>query len=332
MDRKQMCVTNVKYKKPTQNEAKRMKNLLGYLTYRDSRDDYVRQVRGVERWVDGGMGKSVTQIANRCDDYQSDHVLLFSLICNPNPDLIRMIQHDQREQFVRQLTERTVEDFFEARGIDTGVEYSYVTHHRNTDGEEAPGQHDPHTHIVLPGTYYDPDEGRRKPLYFSQNKQVNHIELLHTITQYNMADLMDRYAGRDWEQRYDALAAIRERQEQIAYAEEAHGTLESTAIWSGARRTDEETSAVGYYGYFKDRDNQTSLQFRPLVTGLEHDEAEVFARFLNREMRENMAAWDACGHMLRNMSQTERYTFYEHVKRELPEIEMSAGLSLTFDL
>jgi hypothetical protein len=33
MDRKQMCVTNVKYKKPTQNEARRMKNLLKYLTY-----------------------------------------------------------------------------------------------------------------------------------------------------------------------------------------------------------------------------------------------------------------------------------------------------------
>jgi len=43
MDRKQMCVSNVKYKKPTQNEAKRMKNLLGYLAYRDSRDDYVPQ-------------------------------------------------------------------------------------------------------------------------------------------------------------------------------------------------------------------------------------------------------------------------------------------------
>ena len=74
-----MCVTNVKYKKPTQNEAKRMKNLLKYLTYRDSRDDYVPQVSGVERWVDHGMGKSVTQIANTCEAYQSDHVLLFSL-------------------------------------------------------------------------------------------------------------------------------------------------------------------------------------------------------------------------------------------------------------
>src|SRR5690606_14905259 len=127
MDRKQMCVSNVRYKKPTQNETKRMKNLLGYLTYRDSRDDYVPQVSGVERWVDHGMGKSVTQIADSCEGYQSDHVLLFSLIVNPNPDLIRMVPHEEREAFVKQLTERTVEGFFDARGIDTGVEYSYVT-------------------------------------------------------------------------------------------------------------------------------------------------------------------------------------------------------------
>lgn len=33
MDRRQMCVSNVKYKKPTANENKRMGNLLKYLTY-----------------------------------------------------------------------------------------------------------------------------------------------------------------------------------------------------------------------------------------------------------------------------------------------------------
>ena len=224
MDRKQMCVTNVKYKKPTQNEARRMKNLLGYLTYRDSRDDYVPQVSGVERWVDRGMGNSVKQIADRCKGYQSDHVLLFSLVVNPNPDLIRMVPHDEREAFVRQLTERTVEGFFDARGIDTGVEYSYVTHHRQTDGDESPGQHNPHTHIVLPGTYYDADEGRRRPLYFSKNREVNHIDMIHEVTQEQMADLMDRFAGRDWEQRYDTMAAERERQQQVVYDEQAHGT------------------------------------------------------------------------------------------------------------
>lgn len=287
MDRKQMCVTNVKYKKPTQNEAKRMKNLLKYLTYRDSRDDYVPQVSGMERWVDHGMGKSVTQIANTCEGYQSDHVLLFSLVVNPNPDLIHMVPHEQREAFVRQLTERTVEGFFDARGIDTGVEYSFVTHHRNTDGEQSPNQHDPHTHVVLPGTYYDADEGRRKPLYFSRNREVNHIDLLHDITQEKMAELMDRHAGRDWEQRYDELVAIREQQEQVAVTEPAHGLWEGSPVWAGIRRTDDDISAAGIYSFFENREGKTSLQFRPLVPDLNHEEAEITAGYLKERLQED---------------------------------------------
>jgi hypothetical protein len=90
-------------------------------------------------------------------------VLLFSLVINPNPGLIEMVPRGQREQFVRHLTEWTVEDFFEARGIDTGVECAWVLHRRQTNDT---GQHDPRTHIVLPGTYYDAEEGRRVPLYF----------------------------------------------------------------------------------------------------------------------------------------------------------------------
>ena len=140
MDRKQMCIANLTYKKPTSNEQKRMKNLLKYLTYRDSRDKYVPQVTSMERWVDHGMGNSIHEIAQRCDGYQSEHVLMFSLVMNPNPDLVNLIPQDEREQFVRRLTENTVEDFFDSRGIDTGVEYSFVTHHRETDGEEQPGQ------------------------------------------------------------------------------------------------------------------------------------------------------------------------------------------------
>lgn len=203
MDRKQMCVANVRYKKPTQHEARRMKNLIKYLTYRDSRDDYVPQVVGQDRWVDRGMGHTVTQIARHCEAYQSEHVLLFSLVINPNPDLIEMVPHNQREQFVRHLTEWTVEDFFAARGIDTGVEMAYVVHHRATTDQDEPGRHNPHAHVVLPGTYYDADEGRRVPLYFSKNKRENHIELLHSITEQNMAILLEHTIGRNWEQRFD---------------------------------------------------------------------------------------------------------------------------------
>ena len=285
MDRKQMCVSNVKYKKPTQNEAKRMKNLLGYLTYRESATEKARHAGGWDRWMDRGMGGSVAEIADRCDAYQSEHVLLFSLVMNPNPDLIRMVPHDEREAFVRQLTERTVEGFFDTRGIDTGVDWSAVLHHRKTDGDEAPGQHNPHTHVVLPGTYYDADEGQRKPLYFSRNKAVNHIDMLHEVTQEQMADLMDRYVGRDWERRYDALAAERERQQQVVNEEDAHGTWDNEPVWAGVRRTDEDVSAAGVYGFFKDREGKKRLQFRPIFSDIDHKEAEIAAEAIRDRLK-----------------------------------------------
>src|SRR4051812_10483973 len=179
MDRKQMCVANVQYKKPSDDGTKQSKNLLRYLTYRESRDEAAHYAAGSERWVDHGMGASVADIAQHCDDLKSEHVLAFSLVFNPNPDLMGMVAPNEREQFVRELTESVIEDFFDKRGLDTGVEMSYVLHHRLTDDLQAPGLHDPHTHIVLPGTVYHEEHGQRVPLFFSRNRKENHVELLH---------------------------------------------------------------------------------------------------------------------------------------------------------
>ncbi|MEP6987077.1 MAG: hypothetical protein ABI970_15835, partial [Chloroflexota bacterium] len=122
----------------------------------------------------------------------------------------------------------------------------------------------------------------------------------------NMVALMDRYAGRDWEQRYDALAAVREQQEQVAYIEVAHGYQpEIGAVWAGVRRTDEDTSAVGFYGFFKNREGETALQFRPVMPNLDHEEAELLALQLKEQLRE---------------------------RRDQPEIETSAAVHPTLDL
>ena len=119
------------------------------------------------------------------------------------------------------------------------------------------------------------------------HREVNHIEMLHEVTQNNMLNLMDGFAGRDWEQRYDRLAEIREHQEQVAHIEEAHGhEPEIGAVWAGVRRTDEDTSAVGFYGHFQNREGQTTLQFRPVMDNLDHEEAELLAIQLKEQLRE----------------------------------------------
>ncbi len=291
MNRKQMVVANVRYKKPTLEDSKRQKGLLRYLTYRDGRTGHIQQRGGVERWHDLGLGRTLQEVAQRCEAYKSDHVLAFTLVFNANPELIQMIPVEQREQFVCELTEQSLEQFFEARGIESGVEASYVLHHRNSENPQSPGLHDPHTHVILPGTYFDEGEGQRENLFFSRNRQENHIELLHRTTEGVMTTLMDRYVGLEWEQRFDALEAVRQEQRAVVEAEQPHGFSvdeegKEAPIWAGVRRTDENTSAAGYYARYLPDARQVSdgvepdeaqVEFRPLITGLDHAAAEDIA-------------------------------------------------------
>jgi hypothetical protein len=330
MDRKQMCVANVKYKKPTDDDTQRAKNLLKYLTYRDSRDGYVKQRAGMERWVDHGMGGSVGEIAQRCEDLRSEHVLTFSLVINPNPELTAMIPFEQRERFVRELTENVVEEFFDERGLDTGIEYSYVLHHRNSTDPQSPGLHDPHTHVVLPGTVFDEEHGQRVPLFFSQNRKVDHIDMLHRVTEHETEVLLERYIGLDWEQRYNALNAVRTAQRAIT-EEPAHGSVEfeddGFDFWVGARRTDEQTSAAGCY-----RTVEGGVEFRPLIAGLKHDEAELLARLLHSEIGGDFAALLQLAEGINEMSGAERETFFADMRRlDFSPLNLEPDLDIDFD-
>jgi len=337
MDRKQMCVANVQYKKPSDDGAKQSKNLLRYLTYRESRDEAARKVAGRERWVDHGMGGSVAEIAQRCDDLKSEHVLTFSLVCNPNPDLVAMVAPEEREQFVHELTENVVIGFFDERGLDTGVEFSYVMHHRLTDDPQAPELHDPHTHIVLPGTVYDEEHGGRVQLFFSRNRKVNHIDMLHDVTERTMVAQMERYVGPDWEQRYDELAAIREEQRQIVEGEPDGVMLdlkgESWNVWCGTRRTYEQTTAVGYYRYFpvpteNDLD-AIQLEFRPLVAGLPHEQAAFLARAFAQEMNGEMDKLRELAELFNGMSADQREALIEEMARyDDPKRDVSPDFEL----
>lgn len=291
MNRKLRCVANVQYKKPSHTERKRQKGLLRYLTYRDGREGHLKQRSGVERWHDLGLGGSPTDIAERCEVMQGEHVLAWTMVLNPNPELTRMVANEQREGFVCALTERTLSRFFEARGIEGGVEASYVLHHRQSQNPESPGLPDPHTHVILPGTYFDEGKGQRENLFFSRSKRENHIELLHRITEEVTGELLDIYVGRDWEQRVETLEGIRTEQRAVTVHHPPHGISSEAdgvekGIWAGLRRTDEATSAVGYYAsYLPDRrriqdgadPDEARIGFRPLLMGLNHETAQKLA-------------------------------------------------------
>ncbi len=125
-----------------------------------------------------------------------------------------MVPPGQREAFVRELTRTTVEAFFEARGIDTGgAEFSYVMHHRMSEDTAVTGQHNPHSHVVLPGTISMTSSASACRCTLRSNRKVDHIAMLHAVTEQNRwKTMMERYVGPDWEQRYDALQANRDQQ------------------------------------------------------------------------------------------------------------------------
>lgn len=232
----------------------------------------------------------------------------------PTLHLMTMIASDERETFVRELTESVVDDFFDARGLDTGVEMSYVLHHRLTDDPQAPGLHDPHTHVVLPGTVYDEAHGERVPLFFSRNHKENHVDLLHQVTEQNMTNLMERYVGLNWERRYDQLAAVREQEQQIII-DKPHGEVvdeqgERWDLWCGTRRTDEHTTALGFYRFYptspEANPDAIQLEFRPLVSGLSHDQAAFFAASFAQEMDGDLDKLKTLTDMLSQMSEDQR--------------------------
>ena len=66
----------------------------------------------------------------------------------------------------------------------------------------------------------------------------------------------------------------------------AHGIWDSNPVWAGIRRTDEDSSAAGIYSYFENREGKTSLQFRPIVADLSHEEAEITAGYLKERLQE----------------------------------------------
>jgi hypothetical protein len=332
MDRKQVCVANVKYKKPTADDRKRTKNLIKYLTYREGRNEAaIKQPGGQERWVDHGMGGSVAEIARKCEVFQSEHVQVFTLVINPHPNLVAMIPPEVREAFVRQLSEKTIDDYLTARDIDTIVEWSYCFHHRKTDDPQAPGLHNPHAHIILPGTYYDDGTGERMPLYFNQKKGQQHIDLLHEVTEKNTADLLDHYVGPDWEQRFDRLEAERERQQKtfcdlsdLANIFNPQNTWEGHPVWSGARMIDEQTSGLGVYGLFPHdpkEPTKRSQSFRCLLPGLPHEQAETFAHHLAGTLKENADLWQAELEVIKQMTLEEREILCEELQNRTPKLD-----------
>ena len=169
---------------------------LKYLQFRDQENNR-RAHRGQERWHDHGMGLHWREIYQNGERLQSPHVLAWTWVVSPAPDLMALVPKGERRQLVCDLTERIVEDYYTARGFDV-PEYSYILHDRRTtptDGGKSMQQL--HTHVILPGTaplgMVD-----RQAVY--NNASKGHDRLFREIATQHFERALDELVGSEWRQ------------------------------------------------------------------------------------------------------------------------------------
>ena len=195
---KAIIVTDFAYKGPKRvgrgTGRQGLKATLKYLQYRDKPNNHLAQTPGYERWQDRGMGLHYSEIFKQCDALQSQHVLAWTWVISPAPDLMALVPEKQRRSLMYDLTDRVVEDYYTERGLDV-PEYSYVMHCAATkpkDGE--PARDHLHTHVILPGTA--PSTAERLPVY--NNATRGHDRLFREIASRHFADLLDLRVGIEW--------------------------------------------------------------------------------------------------------------------------------------
>ena len=113
---------------------KGLSSSLKYLQYRDKVQNLLAENRDYERWQDRGMGIHWRDILKNCDELQSEHVLAWTWVVSPAPDLMALVPENERRDFVCDLTEKVVEDYYTERGFSI-PEYSYILHDRQTDDD-----------------------------------------------------------------------------------------------------------------------------------------------------------------------------------------------------
>ena len=191
---KAIIVVDFAYKsavKSSKTSGKRgLRNALKYFQFRDSRNNVLAKEDRVERWQDRGLGVHHREILENCQQMQSPHVLAWTWVISPDPELMAHVPEKDRRELVCDLTERIVEDYYLERGYDIPT-YSYVLHSRQTNDTE---QEQLHTHIVLPGTVEAGVE--RLPMYNNASKK--HDVLFREIAAFHFEKLLEAQ-NIDWQ-------------------------------------------------------------------------------------------------------------------------------------
>ena len=139
---KAIIVVDLAYKSPqrrgTGTGRQGLSSTLKYLQYRDKVQNRLAADRGYERWQDRGLGVHWREILERCEALQNPHVLAWTWVISPAPDLMALVPQAERRELVCALTEHIVDEYYLVRGFDA-PEYSYILHDRRRNSGRTPG-------------------------------------------------------------------------------------------------------------------------------------------------------------------------------------------------
>lgn len=194
---KPSIIPNWKYQKPSKGGYHGLKKLLKYVSHRESPDH--RPVEIDERWTDCGLGKGWREVFENAGKLAGPYVLAHHMVISPAPDLMELVPEELRHDLMCEVTERTIEAWHEARGLNP-PDYSYVLHDRDTDDE---GMQMLHTHVFIARTIEN-SLGERE----SHRVQREHVVAdaralqrennLHRIARHEFEQILDRTIGHEW--------------------------------------------------------------------------------------------------------------------------------------
>jgi hypothetical protein len=174
-----------------------LRGKLKYVQFRDDRSTHVKADELGERWHDHGLGNNYQNILKSCAALNSKHVLAWTWVLSPAPDLMALVPEDLRRELMIELTEQVVESYYTERGLQMS-EYSFVLHDRLTNDKDdgEPGIQQLHTHVFLPGT--TPTVEGRQAVY--NNKDKGHDKLFHAVAAQHFEAALDEIVGQEWRQ------------------------------------------------------------------------------------------------------------------------------------
>jgi hypothetical protein len=216
-----------------QAERDHLAGKLKYFQHRNDRDTHVKQFdeqgNRIRRWIDRGLGHSHGAIASRCDELATSglthEVGARTLVLSPQVEFMQAIPPDRREAVMEELTETTVDRWFEAMNLPT-AEHAFVVHrgevkHDRPDDIEQEDREFVHSHVVLAATVPGLTEERENYTVYQEQ-----LEQLHRVSAEEMERIWTRELGpervADLNQQLDELTerlhAIDETRERDAIA------------------------------------------------------------------------------------------------------------------